>query len=126
MEFYEYEKELQERVSIEQSRPQIKLNPKKQKTYGIATLIHKLNPVKIIKNVQPEIKVQNIHLNFELDGGDILNLALILFFLTLARVGPKFLQGQNFTNAFRFKILLVFSKFKLNSRVMNGNTLTTF
>jgi hypothetical protein len=104
MEFYEYEKE---KVSLEQSRPQVQLNPKTQKSYGIATLIKRLNPVKIIKNVEPEIKVQKVHLNFELDGANILNLALMLFFLTLARVGPKFLQGQNFTNAFRLKFLLV-------------------
>jgi hypothetical protein len=72
-----------------------------------AAVLKNMNRVKIIKKETPNLKTKKNHLNFDIDGKDILNLALLLFFLTLVRVGPNFLQGQNFTYGYRSKKVLV-------------------
>jgi hypothetical protein len=90
-----------------------------------AAILKNMNRVKIIKKETPNLKTQKNHLNFDIDGKDILNLALLLFFLTLVRVGPNFLQGQNLTYGYRTKTVLVRQSHR-NSffRTMSGNTWT--
>jgi hypothetical protein len=86
-----------------------------------ATILKNLNKVKIIKKETPNLKTKKNNLNFDIDGKDILNLALLLFFLTLVRVGPNFLQGQNLTYGYRTKNVLVNLFLSLLKRTMNGN-----
>ena len=77
----------------------------------LLSVIQKLRTVTLTtKEATPVFKSTKIRYNFESNGIFILNSALILFFLTITRIGPTLCQGNLLTETFRFKTVMVHQK----------------
>ena len=100
--------EIEKPVEIE-PLPTQPLNTAPSKVFDlkINSIIKKLNTVNLTAyEPAPSLKITKTS-NFESNGKYILNSALILFFLTITRIGPTLCQANFFTEAFRFKKLMV-------------------